>query len=69
MSHNTTSLKKEGLVKIDETIEVRRVTNGYVVESHGRNSEDDWVGVKIICGSLDEVVALLDEHSKLPLNV
>ena len=68
MSHNTTSLKKEGLVKVDETIEVRRVTNGYVVEARGRNSEEDFAGVKIICGSLDEVVALLEEHSKLPLD-
>jgi len=68
MSHNTTSLKQEGLVKVDETIEVRRVTNGFVVEARGRNSEEDWAGVKIICGSLDEVIALIDEHSKLPLD-
>ena len=69
MSHNTTSLVKEGFSKVDETIEVRRVTNGYIVETRGRNSEEDWVGAKIICGSLDEVVALLDEHSKLPLDI
>lgn len=55
------------LIKVDNTFTVNKYDNGYMVEIGGRNSADDWANVKIICNSLDDVVALLTEYDTVQM--
>lgn len=55
------------LVKVDNTFTVNKYDNGYMVEIGGRNSGDDWANVKIICNTLDDVVALLNEYDTVQM--
>lgn len=56
------------LAKVDDSLSVNRFDNGYVVEVGGQNKNDDWVSAKIVCNTLAEVHALLDEYSTMPRN-
>ena len=59
-----TKLTKK-LSKIDEDVTVTFADNGFIITAQGRDEEDDWTNAKIVCNTLDEVVALLDEASKM----
>jgi hypothetical protein len=37
-----------------------------MVEVSGRNEDDDWASVKLVCRDLNEVQALLEEVDSLP---
>lgn len=54
------------LTKVDETLTVYRYDNGFMVEINGRDKEDDWLTVKLLATSLDEVFALITEANNLP---
>lgn len=49
------------LSKVNESIEVTKIDNGYMVEVRGRTLDDDWDGVKIFASSLPDVATLLAE--------
>jgi hypothetical protein len=53
------------LVKISEEVSVKMYDNGFVFEVSGRNSDDEWSDVKIICATLAEVTELLTEATKM----
>jgi len=53
------------MVKVQETVTVSMYDNGYVVEISGRDSDAEWVTSKILCDTLDNVYALIDEASKM----
>ena len=54
------------LKKVDDSLTINMYDNGYMVQITGRDSEDDWVTLKIMCDSLDKVNALVAEISVLP---
>lgn len=54
------------LVKVGECVNVYFYDNAYMVEASGRNQEDDWASVKLVCKDLDEVQKLLLEIESLP---
>lgn len=54
------------LVKVGECINVYFYDNAYMVEASGRDQNDDWANVKLVCRDLDEVQALLREVDSLP---
>jgi hypothetical protein len=54
------------LKKVDDSLTINMYDNGYMVQITGRDSEDDWVTLKIMCDSLDKVNALVAEISALP---
>lgn len=54
------------LAKVSECVNVYFYDNAYMVEASGRNHEDDWAGVKLVCKDLDEVQKLLLEVESLP---
>jgi hypothetical protein len=56
------------LVKVDEDITIRQLDNGFVVEVAGRDSDDEWASAKIVCNSLADVQALIEEATRLPKN-
>lgn len=51
----------EKLSKVNDSLEVSKVDNGYIVEIRGRTHDDDWDGVKIYATTLAAVENLLDE--------
>lgn len=53
------------LSKIDDDMTIRMYDNGYLFEVNGRDDNDDWAGVKILCNNLDQVVALITEATKM----
>ena len=54
------------LDKVGEDITIKMYDNGFMVELSGRDSDDDWADVKIICNTLDEVKDLISEASEMP---
>ena len=54
------------LKKVEDSLTINMYDNGYMVQITGRDSEDDWVTLKIMCDSLDKVNALVAEISVLP---
>ena len=54
------------LIKVGECVNVYFYDNAYMVEASGRNQEDDWASVKLVCKDLDEVQKLLLEIESLP---
>jgi hypothetical protein len=53
------------LEKTEEEILIKMLDNGYVVEVSGRDHEDEWATVKILCKDLDEVNTLVIEASTM----
>jgi hypothetical protein len=53
------------LTKISDSFTVNMYDNGFMFEASGRDSENDWASVKILCNSLDELVQLIKEASAM----
>ena len=49
------------LTKVDEDMTIRMYDNGYLFELSGRDSNDDWSNVKILCRDLSQVIELVTE--------
>ena len=56
------------LIKINESYTINRYDNGYMVEAGGRNKKGDYVSAKILCNTLDEVLALVQEAGEMDLD-
>lgn len=54
------------LSKVDESVTIQMYDNGYLFEAQGRNLDDEWSSVKIMCHELAEVTKLLTEATTLP---
>ena len=54
------------LSKVGENVNIYFYDNAYMVEVTGRNAEDDWATVKLVCRDLTEVQTLLEEVDSLP---
>lgn len=57
------------LIKINESYTINRYDNGYMVEAGGRNKKGDYVSAKILCNTLDEVLALVCEAGEMDLDI
>ena len=55
----------EKLTKINDSFTVNMYDNGYMIEVSGRNQEDDWATAKIMCQTVDEVKAIIDEAATM----
>jgi hypothetical protein len=53
------------LIKIDDDMTIRMYDNGFLFEVNGRDENEDWAGVKILCNDLDQVVELITEATKM----
>ena len=54
------------LTKDVEECSVEFADNGFVVRANGRNTDDDWTSMKIICPNLDGVFGAIKALSELP---
>ncbi len=53
------------LVNISDSYTINQYDNGYMVEIGGNDSDDRWTNVKIVCNTIDEVLALVKEASTM----
>lgn len=56
------------LKKVADAFSINRYDNGWMVEISGKNAEDDWATVKIICNTEDELFKLVSSYNKLELD-
>ena len=49
------------LTKVSDSFTVNMYDNGFMVEVNGRNKKDDWATAKIMCTTLDDLIALVKE--------
>jgi hypothetical protein len=56
------------LTKVNENFTVNRYDNGFMVEAGGRNKKGDYVNAKILCNTLEEVLALVKEACEMDLD-
>lgn len=56
---------RDKLRKTDECVSVYFYDNGYMVDVSGRDHNDDYASSKMICGSMEEVIAILDEVNNM----
>lgn len=52
--------------KIGEDINIKVVDNGYLLEVSGRDVEDNWKTVKLVCLSRKELDSLLNQCFDIP---
>jgi hypothetical protein len=57
------------LTKVNDSYTVYRYDNGFMMEAGGRNKKGDYVTAKILCNTLDEVLALVKEAGEMDLDV
>jgi hypothetical protein len=53
------------LSKVDEDMSIRMYDNGFLFEIQGRDENDDWATLKVVCASLDEVTVLVKEATQM----
>ena len=56
------------LSTVNESFTINMYDNGYMVEVGGRDDENDWKTSKIICATLEEVIAIVREVDAMPRN-
>jgi hypothetical protein len=53
------------LSKVNDNFTVNMYDNGFMLEIGGRNKDDDWANAKIMCNSVEELVALIQEAASM----
>lgn len=66
MGKRTVTKVADKLEKVGECVNVYFYDNAYMVEVSGRDSNDDWANVKLVCKDLAEVMSFLEEVNSLP---
>jgi hypothetical protein len=49
------------LTKINDNFTVNMYDNGFMVEVSGRDSADEWKSAKILCNTLEDLIAVITE--------
>ena len=53
------------LAKVNDNFTVNMYDNGFMVEIGGRDHDDEWKNAKIICNTLDDLIAVITEATTL----
>ena len=56
------------LTKVNDSFNVYRYDNGWMIEVGGRNKKDEWVTAKIMCSTEEELVAIIKEYNGMEVN-
>lgn len=65
MATKPVSKLSDKLTKVNESITINMYDNGFMVEAGGRNKKGDYVNAKILCNTLDEMLALVKEAGEM----
>jgi len=66
MAKKTITKVSDKLTKVGECVNVYFYDNAYMVGVTGRDKNDDWSNVKLVCRDLNEVQTVLEEVESLP---
>lgn len=53
------------LAKVNDNFTVYMYDNGFMLEIGGQNKKQDWATTKIMCGSVTELVDLINEAANM----
>lgn len=56
------------LAKVNESITINRYDNGFMVEVGGRDDENDWKTSKVLCGTEEDMIAVVKEWNSMELD-
>lgn len=56
---------KKVLTKIGDQVSIYLYDNGYMVEASGKDENDDWTTVKLVCETPDELFRLVKQFISL----
>ena len=65
MATKTVSKLGDKLTKVNESFTINMYDNGFMVEVGGRNKKGDYDNAKILCNTLDEMLALVKEAGEM----
>lgn len=65
MASKSVNRLADKLVKVNESFTINMYDNGFMIEAGGRNKKTDYVTAKIMCSSVDEVLALVREACEM----
>jgi len=65
MSKKLITKVADKLIKVSECVNVYFYDNAYMVEVTGRDKNDDWANIKLVCKDMDEVTKVLQEVESL----
>lgn len=54
------------LIKVNDNFTVNMYDNGFMVEIGGRDSADEWKTAKILCNTLEDLIAVITEATLMP---
>ncbi len=54
--------------KVNDSLTINRYDNGWMVEISGKDEKDDWVTVKLLCNTQDDIFKLLEEYNQLEVS-
>lgn len=50
---------KKVLTKIGETVSINIYDNGFMIEANGKDANNDWTTLKLVCNTTDELLTQL----------
>jgi len=56
------------LASVNDSINIYRYDNGFMVEASGRDKDDEWKNVRICVSTVTEVNDLVTEFSDMKMN-
>jgi len=65
MANKPVNRLSDKLVKVNENFTINMYDNGFMIEAGGRNKKSDYVNAKIMCSTVDEVLALVREACEM----
>ena len=54
------------LAKVNESYTVNMYDNGFMFEIGGKDADGEWKHAKIMCSSVEDVIALVIEATEIP---
>jgi len=64
----TVNKLSDKLAKVNENFSINRYDNGFMIEVGGRNKKGDYVSAKIVTGTVQEVLVLVQEALEMDLD-
>ncbi len=60
--------KLNKLAKVNESININRYDNGWMIEVGGRDKKEEWKTAKIMCNTEEELIAVIKEWNTMELD-
>lgn len=62
-------LIKTKIKKLDSTINIELLNNGFTVAIYGNDEDENWVTLKLVATSMNDVIQILTICNSMNLNV